>query len=105
MVSLYAGLTYPKRLAGIMGHSGFLPLASKFPSALSRVAKEIPILLTYMTEDPIVPSVLSSASAKYLINNLQLKCLDRPFEGDAHSLSSESFMAMYKFTQTVIGSP
>ncbi|EPY52070.1 phospholipase [Schizosaccharomyces cryophilus OY26] len=104
MISLFAGLTYPKRLAGIMGHSGFLPLEHKFPESLSDAARSIPIFLGYMRDDPIVPSALSNASAEHMKQKLHLKCMNNPYDGDMHSPSPESFIDMYKFALSTIGS-
>ncbi|EPX72128.1 phospholipase [Schizosaccharomyces octosporus yFS286] len=103
MASLFAGLTYPKRLAGIMGHSGFLPLEHKFPESLSSFARSIPIFLAYMNNDPIIPRALASASAEYMKQKLLLKCMDKLYDGDMHSPTPESFLDMYKFAVSTIG--
>lgn len=54
-IALSAGLRYPKRLAGILALSTFLPLADKLASERSKSNQDIPIFLAHGTQDPVLP--------------------------------------------------
>lgn len=60
-MALMTGLRYPQRLAGILGLSGYLPLAEKLAFERSEANHGIPIFLGHGKRDGVVP--LSAASA------------------------------------------
>src|SRR5690606_13767430 len=53
-MSLQTGLRYPEKLAGIIGLSGYLPLASLAPAERHEANAGTPILLAHGTMDPVV---------------------------------------------------
>ena len=53
-VALMAGLRHRKRLAGIVGLSGYLPLASTFPAELSPTNRDLPVFLAHGRDDPTI---------------------------------------------------
>jgi phospholipase/carboxylesterase len=53
-MSLLAGLRHPERLAGIVGMSGYLPLAETTAAERSEANREVPIFLAHGTQDPVV---------------------------------------------------
>ncbi len=55
LMSIETGLRYPKRLAGIIGISGYVCDPDKLLRELSPVAKEQRVLMTHGTQDPIIP--------------------------------------------------
>lgn len=61
-MALLAGLRHPDRLAGIMGLSGYLPLAGKTTSEAHSANAQTPIFLAHGSEDPMVvlPRALAS---------------------------------------------
>lgn len=63
-LALYSGLTYPKRLGGIMGLSTFLPI-----NALQQMdqPKDIPIFMAHGEHDSVVLPVLGKTSYDYLL--------------------------------------
>jgi phospholipase/carboxylesterase len=60
-MALMTGLRYPERLAGIMGLSGYLPLADTLATERSPANQDVPIFLGHGKRDGVVP--LSAASA------------------------------------------
>lgn len=62
VIALTAGLTYPKKLGGIMALSGYLPLADKVLQHASAANQSIPIFIAHGTEDPIVPYALGKGT-------------------------------------------
>jgi len=53
-MALHTGLRYPERLAGLIGLSGYLPLAASFETERAPANAETPILLAHGTYDPVV---------------------------------------------------
>jgi phospholipase/carboxylesterase len=65
-MSLYTGTRYPEKLAGIMGLSCYMLLASRFVT--ERVAANVttPIFLAHGTQDPVVDARFGEASRHLL---------------------------------------
>ena len=63
---LHTGLRYPKRLAGIMALSGYLPLAPSVAAECSDVNRSVPIFLAHGTADPVVVLARGEASRNAL---------------------------------------
>jgi phospholipase/carboxylesterase len=66
-IALHCGLRYPKRLAGIIALSTYLPLPDKVEGELSQANRDIPVLMAHGTLDPIVPLKLAQASCSKLL--------------------------------------
>lgn len=66
-MALLAGLRAPQRLAGLVGLSGYLPLASHTPSERSAANLDVPIFLAHGDDDPVVPLARGSASRDALV--------------------------------------
>jgi lysophospholipase-2 len=74
-LALYAGLTYPEALGGIVGLSCWLPLSKQFPTA-RKCPDTVPIFLAHGDADPIVSykyGQLSSNSLKQFMKHSSLK--------------------------------
>lgn len=61
-MSLQAGLRHPERLAGIIGLSGYLPLAATTQAERSSASLQTPIFLAHGTHDEVVPLQRGEAS-------------------------------------------
>jgi phospholipase/carboxylesterase len=87
-IALHTGLRYPKRLAGIIALSTYLPLAKTLAAEKSEVNKGIPIFLAHGSEDPVIPIDLGYTTrgrlekAGYLTTWVE-------YEGMAHSVSEK----------------
>jgi phospholipase/carboxylesterase len=54
-MALQTGLRHPERLAGILGLSGYLPLAATLAAERHPAQNDVPIFLAHGTQDPVVP--------------------------------------------------
>lgn len=74
-LALYSALTYPEKLAGVIGLSCWLPLNSSFPAA--KICPDtLPVLLCHGDSDPIVSykfGQLSHSLLKSFLKSTQLK--------------------------------
>lgn len=66
-MALHCGLRYPKRLAGVIALSTYLPLPDKVEAELSDANRDLPVLMCHGTQDPIVPLRLAQASCSRLL--------------------------------------
>jgi phospholipase/carboxylesterase len=54
-MTLLTGLRYPERLAGLVGMSGYLPLAGRLTPERSTANDDVPVFLAHGRGDPVVP--------------------------------------------------
>jgi phospholipase/carboxylesterase len=54
-VVLYTGLTYERKLAGLLGLSTYLPNLAKLVQDLSEVNQQIPVMMAHGSMDPMIP--------------------------------------------------
>ncbi|WP_280153315.1 dienelactone hydrolase family protein [Piscinibacter sp. XHJ-5] len=54
-MTLLTGLRYPERLAGLVGMSGYLPLAGQLAAERSAANHDVPVFLAHGRSDPVVP--------------------------------------------------
>ncbi|MCH9027195.1 MAG: alpha/beta hydrolase fold domain-containing protein [Proteobacteria bacterium] len=66
-IALQAGLAYPRRLAGIMGLSCYLPLQKGFEKSCSQENLATPVLLAHGSMDPVLPQALGENARDFLI--------------------------------------
>jgi phospholipase/carboxylesterase len=67
VISLQTGLRQPKRLAGILSLSAYLPLAATLAKERNAANNDAPIFMGHGTVDNIVPLPLGAASRDQLI--------------------------------------
>jgi phospholipase/carboxylesterase len=65
--TLLAGLRAPQRLAGLVGMSGYLPLAATTADERSQANGDVPIFLGHGRFDPVVPMARGVAARDLLI--------------------------------------
>ena len=61
-VTLLTGLRHGERLAGLVGMSGYLPLAASTAAERSAANADVPIFLAHGRQDPVVPLPRAVAS-------------------------------------------
>lgn len=61
-MALMTGLRYPERLAGIMGLSGYLPLAHTVAAERSPANEGLPVFLAHGKHDGVVPLAAATAT-------------------------------------------
>lgn len=65
-LALFAGLTHPERLAGVLALSCYMPLAPRFASERTGANQATPVFLAHGTADTIVDPSLGQASRHLL---------------------------------------
>lgn len=65
-MALQTGLRHPERLAGIIGLSGYLPLAGHIEAERHAANAGLPLFLAHGTQDPVVPIERAIASREAL---------------------------------------
>jgi phospholipase/carboxylesterase len=67
-MSLLTGLRYPERLGGLIGMSGYLPLADTLAAERSPANADLPIFLAHGHADPVIPFERAVASRDVLLS-------------------------------------
>ena len=65
-MTLQTGLRYPKKLAGLLCLSGYLPLADKLPAECSEANRSTPIFMAHGRVDPVVQIARAETSRDFL---------------------------------------
>ncbi|HXH01872.1 MAG TPA: carboxylesterase [Candidatus Competibacteraceae bacterium] len=65
-IALHVGLRYRERLAGILGLSGYLPLAHTLEAERATANRDVPILLAHGVLDELIPCRYGELSAERL---------------------------------------
>jgi len=100
-MSLLTGLRHKERLAGILGMSGYLPLAETTDKERSDANRLAPIFLAHGTMDPVIPLAAAEASRD------ALKALGYDVEWHTypmpHSVCMEEIQDMNAWLNRVLG--
>jgi phospholipase/carboxylesterase len=65
-IALQTGLRHPRKLAGVMALSTYLPLAESLPQEATPANKATPIFMAHGTYDPVVPLMMGAGSMTLL---------------------------------------
>jgi len=65
-MTLHTGLRYPRPLAGLVGLSGYLPVADKFDAERHPANFMTPVFMAHGTADPVIPLQRADASRQHL---------------------------------------
>jgi phospholipase/carboxylesterase len=99
-ITLGAGLRYRERLAGLVGMSGYLPLASTTAAERSDANAATPIFLAHGRRDPVVGLDRGTASRDALAAlGYAVEWHDYPME---HSVCAEEVADLQRFLQRVL---
>ncbi|MEO8525099.1 MAG: dienelactone hydrolase family protein [Caldimonas sp.] len=66
-MTLMTGLRHDERLAGLVGLSGYLPLAAKAEAERHAANRDLPIFLAHGTLDPVIPIARAHQSRDVLV--------------------------------------
>ena len=66
-MTLHTGLRFPKRLAGLIGLSGYLPLADRAAAAFHPANRDTPMFVAHGSHDPVVALERGLASKDLLL--------------------------------------
>jgi phospholipase/carboxylesterase len=65
-IALHTALRHPRRLAGVMALSTYLPLADTLPAEASAVNRDVPIFMAHGHSDGVIPYGFGQQSAAFL---------------------------------------
>ncbi len=100
-MALMVGLRHSEALAGIVGMSGYLPLADKLQAEHSAASKACPIFLAHGTRDGVVALPRATASRDALVAlGYSVEWHDYPME---HSVCPQEVADLQAFLQRVLG--
>ena len=99
-ITLGAGVRYPQRLAGLVGMSGYLPLADTTAAERQVAHRDLPVFLGHGRSDGIVPLVRGTAARD------TLQALGHPVEWHdypmEHSVCLEEVQHVQQFVLKVL---
>lgn len=99
-ITLGAGLRYGRRLAGLVGLSGYLPLAATLEAERHPANAATPVFLAHGVSDNVVPHARGKAGRD------QLAALGQPVEWHeypmAHSVCIDEVQALQRWLQRVL---
>ena len=99
-MTLLAGLRAPQRLAGLIGLSGYLPLAASTAAERSEANRHTPIFMGHGRQDPIVPHAGGVASRDALKTlGYEIEWHDYPME---HSVCPEEIADLNRWLLKVL---
>lgn len=100
-MALHTGLRLPRRLAGIMALSGYLPLADRLSAERHAANAQTPIFMAHGTQDPVVVIARGEASRD------ALTALGQPIHWHSypmpHSLHPQEISDISAFLARVLG--
>lgn len=88
-LAIYSALRYPKKLAGVLALSCWLPLNNDFPAAAKKENTTIPYLQCHGVEDFIVPLAWGEASKLKIKTFLGDNYTFKTYEGLGHSSNAK----------------
>lgn len=101
-MALQVGLRFPKKLAGIMALSGYLPLATSLPIEKHTANQNTPIFMAHGEYDPVVVLERAQASCALLEKlGYSVDWNEYPME---HSVNHAELVDISRFLKQVLGS-
>jgi phospholipase/carboxylesterase len=100
-MTLLAGLRTPHRLAGLLGLSGYLPLAATTAAERSDANRDVPVFLAHGRTDPVVPFARGTATRDALVElGYPVEWHEYPMQ---HSVSQEEIADVEAWLLKVLG--
>lgn len=100
-MTLLTGLRYPERLAGLVGMSGYLPLAASTAAERSEANLQTPIFLAHGRADPVVHfqrAIASRDTLRELGYGVEWHEYDMP-----HSVCAQEIADLNRWLRNVLG--
>ncbi|HEV7432130.1 MAG TPA: dienelactone hydrolase family protein, partial [Steroidobacteraceae bacterium] len=99
-MALYSGTRMPEKLAGIIGLSCYMPIASTFSTERHAANHDTPILMAHGTLDPVVEPQLGETTRALLIaDGYAVEWHSYPM---GHSVCAEELSAVAAFLRRVL---
>lgn len=103
VISVLAGLSYPKRLAGIVGFSGWAARRDAYPEHIAEAQKgppNTPVLLVHGSSDAKVPFSLAKSSRDFLASHgIEAQWVEYPM---GHSVAPTQIGLLQRFLEKVL---
>ncbi|MBC7663591.1 MAG: carboxylesterase [Caulobacter sp.] len=100
-MTLLAGLRAPQRLAGLLGMSGYLPLAATTAAERSEANRDVPVFLAHGRTDPVVPFARGTDTRDALVElGYPVEWHEYPMQ---HSVSQEEIADVEAWLLKVLG--
>jgi len=101
--SLFTAYQYPKKLAGVVALSGYLPQVPNFDKLITEANKKTKLLMCHGTDDEMIPYSKAKSSFKEL-QTFGISGEFKSYEGMGHSGSEQEFDDVLKFITEAIPS-
>jgi phospholipase/carboxylesterase len=103
-IALHTALRFPRRLAGLMALSTWLPLAQSFreevAEKMNAVSRELPIFMAHGSVDPVLPMEFGKSSREALENaGFDVEWHEYPM---GHAVCAEEISAVSRWLQSVL---
>jgi len=99
VIALSSGITYPKKLAGILALSGYLPHAKEFLKNKHDANQKTPIFMAHGTQDTVLPFTMGQVAYNVLReNNFNVSFHAYPV---AHTVSIEEIHDIAKWLKEI----
>lgn len=99
-MTLHTGLRYPEKLAGLIGLSGYLPLADRAAPHWQAANQTTPIFLAHGTHDPVVALERGESTERLLVSHgYQVNWHTYPMP---HSVCPEEVHDIAQFLKSVL---
>lgn len=102
-MSLFTGLRYRQKLAGLIGLSGYQPLNQTLEAERSLANQTVPIFLAHGTSDSVVP-LLRGQAAQAQLETLGYACSWRTY-AMGHSVCPDEVKDISQFLREQLGKP
>jgi phospholipase/carboxylesterase len=100
-MALYTGLRYSERLAGILGLSCYVPLASTLAEERHVANQDIPLFLAHGIMDPMIPVHYGRAAAEQLTSlGYRIERHEYPM---GHEVNWDEIQAMARWLNEILG--
>ncbi|HPT49348.1 MAG TPA: alpha/beta hydrolase-fold protein [Accumulibacter sp.] len=100
VIALHAGLRHPRRLAGILALSCYMPLSDTLSAEASAVNRDVPIFMAHGRADPVVPYDFGKRAAR-LLKELGYPVQWQPYATE-HTVCPEESQAVEAWLQQVL---
>ncbi|KTW32078.1 palmitoyl-(protein) hydrolase [Pneumocystis jirovecii RU7] len=97
------GLTYERKLGGIIALSGYLPLRNKICAMTSESNSKIPIFMAHGKSDPIVKFEYGKASASILRDQIKHNVDWKEYDGLQHSTNQHELKDLSIWLEKILG--
>ena len=102
-IALHTALRHPRRLAGLMALSTYLPLAATLTAEVDGANSDIPVFMAHGENDPVIPCELGQRSAEKLRSMAYpVQWRTYPME---HSVSIEEIRDIETWLREVLAEP